>query len=368
MNWQLTNDKDWTSLCAQFPWVKDMEGVPQDPLYHAEGDVAVHTQMVLDALHARREFRSLHAQDQEILWAAALMHDMEKRSTTVAEPDGRITSAGHAKKGEFSARAFLYRHGTPFAVREQVAKLVRHHGLPLWVMEKEDPLRALLRASCEVNMQHLYLLAMADVLGRTCTDQQELLYKLELFREYCREQQCWEGPKEFPGNAARFEYFYKEQNAPDYEPFDTTQCEVVMLCGLPGAGKDTWAQRHCKDLPVLSLDDLRRELKVAPTDKHGNGMVIQAAKEKARVYLRRHQSFVWNATNVTRSMREQLVTLFVTYKARIRMVYLEVPYARLLSQNRGRHYNVPEAVINKLIDKLDVPQVYESHELTLVTV
>ncbi|SUC46446.1 Uncharacterised protein [Providencia stuartii] len=58
------------------------EGVPQDALHHAEGDVATHTQMVLAALEALPEYQQLPVLQQNIVWAAALLHDVEKRTTT----------------------------------------------------------------------------------------------------------------------------------------------------------------------------------------------------------------------------------------------------------------------------------------------
>ena len=84
--WTLTTDKDWKHVRAQFDWVRDMEGVPQDPVHHAEGDVAIHTKMVLRELEQLELYRQLPEQDRNLLWAAALLHDVEKRSTTVTEP------------------------------------------------------------------------------------------------------------------------------------------------------------------------------------------------------------------------------------------------------------------------------------------
>ncbi len=98
MIWQLTDDKRWSTLRQRFSWVEDMHNTPQDPEHHGEGDVGVHTEMVLNALVAMAEFQQLPAQQQEILWAAALLHDVEKRSTTVQE-NGRIQSPGHARRG-----------------------------------------------------------------------------------------------------------------------------------------------------------------------------------------------------------------------------------------------------------------------------
>ena len=99
MIWQLTDDKRWSALRQRFSWVEEMHHTPQDPEHHGEGDVGVHTEMVLNALITLPEFQQLPAQQQEVLWAAALLHDVEKRSTTVQE-NGRIQSPGHARRGE----------------------------------------------------------------------------------------------------------------------------------------------------------------------------------------------------------------------------------------------------------------------------
>lgn len=106
----------------------------------------------------------------------------------VTEADGRITAKGHAKKGELSSRNILYLEvPAPFHIREQITKLVSYHGLPLWVLAKADPRKAVIEASLEVNTHLLAILAQADVMGRICDDKEELLLKVELFRDLCRE-------------------------------------------------------------------------------------------------------------------------------------------------------------------------------------
>jgi putative nucleotidyltransferase with HDIG domain len=366
--WTLTVNKSWKDIREAFDWVRDMEGVPQDPIHHAEGDVAIHTRMVLDVLKELEGYKALPPQEQEILWAAALLHDAEKRSTTVREEDGSITSKGHAKKGAQTARIFLYlQHLTPFEIREQVVNLVRYHGLPLWAIEKPNPAKAVIEASMVVNTQLLLLLARADALGRKCSDQQDLLYRIDLFEALCQENQCWGKPRNFATPNARFQYFRKEEGYADFVPFDDFSSQVVLLSGLPGAGKDTYVFHHYRDWPVINLDQIRREHKISPTDKSGNGRVIQMAKEQARVYLRKGQQFVWNATNVTRNMREQLIDLFVTYKAYVRIVYIEVPYRLLHHQNSNREAVLPYAAIDRLVMKLEVPAPWEAHEVVYAT-
>ena len=199
---------DWQALERRFSWFADMKDVPQDPEWHAEGDVFTHTKMVCEALLKLPEFQAIDEQEQHILFAAAMLHDVEKRSTTKREIENgkeRIVSPHHAKKGEHTARTLLYTElAAPFAVREAIAKLVRLHGLPLWAINKPNPERAVIAASLQVNTAHLAMLAKADVLGRICCDQQDILLRIDLFRELCEENACWGKARTFANDYGRY--------------------------------------------------------------------------------------------------------------------------------------------------------------------
>jgi predicted kinase len=168
-------------------------------------------------------------------------------------------------------------------------------------------------------------------------------------------------PRQFPSAHSRFIYFRKDNGNPDYEAFDDTKCEVILMSGLPGSGKDYWIRENLPNWPVISLDALRKEMNVAPDETPGN--VIMEAKNRAREYMKLGRSFVWNATNTTKQMRQQLINFFAGYQARIRIVYLEVPLEEILRRNRSRTAAVPEAVIHKLADRLDIPDRTEAHQV-----
>jgi predicted kinase len=362
MEWAITKNKDWDTLKRTFSWVADMDEVQQDAIHHAEGNVAVHTGMVLHALTGLPSYQALDDERKEILWTAALLHDVEKRSTTVLEDNGRVSSRGHAKRGEFTTRRILYEEvPVPFGIREQICALVRYHGLPLWIFDRPDPVKGALQASLRVDTSLLATFATADALGRICADQRDLLYRISLFEELCREHQCWDEPHKFETDLAKFVYFSKEKSLPGYVPFDDLRGEVVMLCGLPGMGKDTYIARTCPGLPVVSLDEIRRRHKLKPDDSSATGWVVQEAKEEARTYLRKGESFVWNATNITRQMRTQWIDLFVTYRARVKLVYIEVPFQTWMRQNRDREHVVPANVMERLLSRLEVPTPDEAH-------
>jgi len=362
--WTIINKYHWGTIRETFEWIRDMENVPQDIIYHQEGNVAIHTRMVLEALQELPEFQGRSEQEQHILCAAALLHDVEKRSTTREEPGSRISARGHALRGEYTARAILYRDQlAPFYIREAVTKLVRYHGFPIWALDKFDSQRKLLKASLEIDTQLLYIIAKADILGRICEDQNDLLYRLELFREYCQEKDCWGQAYPFPSVRARFNYFQKSDAWPDYDPHPKDSAEIIILSGLPGVGKDTYIQKHYAELPVISLDALRSKYKVAHSDYKGVGKIIQAAREMARQYLRRSQPFVWNSTNLTKLNRGPIIDLCTAYKARAKLIYLEVPYQKLIEQNASREVVVPLKVINRYINKLEMPSPAEAQEV-----
>lgn len=114
-------------------------------------------------------------------------------------------------------------------------------------------------------------------------------------------------------------------------------------------------------MPVLYLDDIRREKGVNPTDKKENGRIIQEAKEIAKEYMRIKSSFVFNATNIIADMRSKWISLFMEYNARVTIIYIEVPYKILISQNHNREYKVPENKLSELISKLEIPSYSEAH-------
>jgi len=78
-----------------FPELAACVGVPQNPVYHPEGDVFEHTMLVVDCAAALRE-RAVRPLE---FMVAALTHDLGKAVATEVQPDGKITSYGHEVRG-----------------------------------------------------------------------------------------------------------------------------------------------------------------------------------------------------------------------------------------------------------------------------
>jgi len=249
----------------------------------------------------------------------------------------------------------------PFAVREQVTALVRHHQVPYFLLDRADAQRLCIEISQTARCDHLALLAEADVLGRHCGDRQRLLDNIALFREFCAEQNCLSAPRAFASDHARFLYFQHPGRHPDAPAHEEFRAEVVLLSGLPGSGKDHYIRTHLAGWPIISLDAVRAELDIDPGDEQGT--VINHAREQARIYLRQRKSFVWNATNISRQVRGESLRLFADYNAHIRIVYVEASPEVLFPRNRQRPAPVPEQVLERLIDRWEVPDRTEAHQV-----
>ncbi|MBW8482727.1 AAA family ATPase [Actinomadura parmotrematis] len=356
-SWQVP----WERVREAFGWVRDLAGVEQDAVHHAEGDVEVHTRMACEALAGLAEWRARPAAERVRLFAAVLLHDVAKPYCTARDDDGRVTARGHSRRGDLMVRRILWELGAPVAWREHVAALVRHHQVPFWALERPDLRQIAFRVSLLARNDDLVLLATADILGRICGDTAEVLESVELYREFCAEQRCLDAPRLFPSDHARFWYFRKPDRDPDYAAYDDTRLTATVLSGLPGVGKDHWIAAHRPGVPVVSLDALRAELGIGPgADQRP---VAAAAYERAREHLRAGRSFVWNATNVSRQLREQCTGLVADYRGRVEVVALEAAPGVLRARNRARPAPVPDAVIDRLVRRWETPDPTEAHRV-----
>lgn len=152
-----------------FPEIKALIEVPQDPEWHPEGDVFVHTRLVVD--RARELIDDLPYAKQVTVMLAALAHDFGKPATTEFI-EGRLRSRGHEEAGVDPTLSFLDRLNIHtldgYDVRAQVAALVRDHLKPGEYFKKraevgDGAFRRLAR-KCELDL--LYRVAKADSLGR----------------------------------------------------------------------------------------------------------------------------------------------------------------------------------------------------------
>jgi tRNA nucleotidyltransferase (CCA-adding enzyme) len=152
-----------------FPEMGALVGCPQEPEWHPEGDVWVHTLLVIDQARQRIDDLPRHARLTVML--GAVCHDLGKPATT-AFLDGRIRSLGHEDAGVAPTVALLDRlnlHSIDGQdVRTQVIGLTAHHLKPgAWYkVRHEVGDGAFRRLAQKVDLELLARVAAADCRGR----------------------------------------------------------------------------------------------------------------------------------------------------------------------------------------------------------
>lgn len=158
-------------LAEIFPELEMLIGVEQNPVWHPEGDVFVHTMQVLDAV----VFEDLDEPfDRLVLSYAALCHDMGKVVKTKKHPsDGRIISYGHEEAGVVYAKSFLQHITDDKRLCARVVRLVLYHMRPCALVRGGAKCGAYRRLAARLAPETLYFLgrmARVDKRGRNGAD------------------------------------------------------------------------------------------------------------------------------------------------------------------------------------------------------
>ena len=159
-------------LLRFFPELAAIVDVPQDPEWHPEGSVWVHTLMVVDEAAKLRTGDEDH--DLALLYGA-LCHDLGKATTTVHCEDGRIRSPNHEPEGVPLAESFLQRLRAPNVLVDKVAVLVRYHLSPAHFVAQRTTAKGYRRLARRLGeagatLELLEQTARADHFGRTTPD------------------------------------------------------------------------------------------------------------------------------------------------------------------------------------------------------
>ena len=358
-----------------FPLLKELATTPQDKYYHGEGDVWTHTKMVCEALFTLPEYQSANYRDKFVMFYSALLHDISKPACTKFEDNGKISSAGHSKRGAIDSRIMLWKAGVPFDIREDIVNIIATHQVPFFAFADkakpgvDKPIRTpeyiAHQLSWQLPLNLLINVATADMIGRYFPEKQNSLDDIELFKVVAQEQNCYTQPKQFPDEFTKLEYFRTTGAiSPDYPFFKEKGSEVIVLSGLPAVGKNTWVEKNAKGLEVLSFDDAKEALGLVQGDNVGKA--VHMVTDRAKELLRKKEPFVWNATHLSSQMRNKTLDLLFRYDAVVNLVYLEAPEEEIKHRNSQRDTTLPNSKIDEMLFKWEVPTKLEAHSVTFI--
>jgi tRNA nucleotidyltransferase (CCA-adding enzyme) len=151
-----------TDKLQQYPFtmLSDFVRIEQSPQHHPEGNVWVHTMMVLDMAAQLKE----KSRNPRVFMWSALLHDLGKVPATKVRK-GKITAYDHDKMGVELAVNFLKEFNEDPEFISKVASMVRWHMQILFVV-KDLPFARLEEMIKEAPVDEIALLGYCDRMGR----------------------------------------------------------------------------------------------------------------------------------------------------------------------------------------------------------
>ncbi len=171
-------------LDSFFPEIKELIGVPQDPIHHPEGDVWNHTMLVLDAAAEMRE----QAYYPLGFMMSALCHDLGKTVTTECVA-GKIHSYKHETEGIPIASNFLGRLSNMVKLKEYVINMISLHMKPRQMATQKASAKSMCKMFDEaISCDDLVLLSKADSYNRLSENdyseaEKFLFHHLDVYKE-----------------------------------------------------------------------------------------------------------------------------------------------------------------------------------------
>lgn len=373
---------DWDGMDNEYLWLRKLRGGYiteslknkgecwlQDPFYHAEGSVWIHTKMVLEELIKLNDWYSLSEREQIILLNSVMLHDVCKPETYLNE-NGRISNKGHSSMGANEARQILWKQNLSFDIREEICNIINIHQLPFYMItgSEERMKYVITKASLSLSNKLLCMMAKADIKGRiihdsSCHNLNETLENIQFYEEYAKDLDCFDKPFNFYNDHSKRQYFIDYENKiPEIELYNTLNDNfiVYIMSGLPASGKSTWVSQQ--NLPVIEMDAIRIEMNVKQNENQGK--VRQEALKRAKELLAKKQSFIWDGVNLDLNRRTPLIDLACAYGALVQLVYVETSYDVMIERNKQRGFDrVPDKVLDKMFKQWSVPTLDECHKI-----
>lgn len=381
-----------------YPLLNLFESTEQDRLWHSEGNVRVHTNMVMNEMVKMRDFVESSESDKKILIYSALFHDYAKPITTkIKNKDGinRVIAPDHEK----TAASLLFFANKPSDLTHgewiSVINLVKTHDMLKKAVVsgcyKKDFYNTLNESGSN---KLLYILEKADILGRSCIDKNVQMQHVEIFKEFCLEYGLWTSDdieKEmkdaikyiiskrkniteqqamiiFKKHIRSFikgdTYHIDEEIAKSYKYFGNKKRSTVsILCGVSGSGKSHIIKKLFTDsTKIISLDEIRGLVSGSDDSQKNNNEVKRIAYEKLKEFLKNGDDCVWDATNIRFDFRKKIIDLCEKYDGVSRILIINNQIGNILKSNKKRKRVVDEKIIFEQINRFQIPFKNESDE------
>ncbi|KID55137.1 hypothetical protein JF50_25380 [Pseudoalteromonas luteoviolacea] len=381
-------------LACYFPLLNAFINTEQDARWHAEGNVAIHTNMVLNELYdlLRTEAGHIKGEKRQALILSALLHDIAKPITTRRKDiagEERVVAPKHEDIGAGYLALRLMALPLCHRVVMMILGLVGFHHMPKLLVVRDGAFNDYLQLSLSADLELLFWLEMADMNGRICEDLDSQLDLLAQFRMFAEEYCLWgiSHPEQMYLQNIQVKTSEAQQRFVDgYAIQQLSQGAIVLpeeaiaknyqacqhyshfyvMCGVSGSGKSTWITQNLPGVEVISLDEIRAELNGRRGCQKNRGQVLQLAKSRLKTALAHKRDVVWDATNIRQDFRRVLCQLGERYGALVTLVVFHLPPNVIYQNNRARHHVVSDEVLSEQIKKLQWPWRIEGHRMLFI--
>lgn len=137
--------------------------------------------------------------------------------------------------------------------------------------------------------------------------------------------------------------------------------ELLMLVGIPGCGKSTFAKNHPEYI-WHSSDEIREELGLANENRQDNAKCFEVLENRVKKDLENGRSCIYDATNLSRKKRMTFLPWIKKTGCKVIAIVFPVDIQICKERNANRSRVVPEHAIDRMITSFDVPTCSEGFD------
>ncbi|MFN0200185.1 MAG: HD domain-containing protein [Bacteroidia bacterium] len=360
-----------------------MKKTPQNPKYHAEGNVYNHTMLVFEAVMQYVNEQTFSEQEKKNFLNAALLHDVGKPGVTTLR-NGNWSARGHEEAGVSIAREILLQYPEiSTEERIKILDIVRWHHIPLRWITGEMTYNQLLSLSTRVDFSIMGQFSLSDFRGRICQDKALLLTQNTTFlKEIVPQIQAHSQPYEMAlstyqrasithKNAFWKAYLLRQPQlwqklllAPSakYAPIKNPDFRVIMTIGTPKSGKTTFLQQQYPYALHISLAAWELDGPL-PLDTFVRQRIITAFQYHISVYSRHHRQIVLEGNNLNEETRQLVSDIIKGLNGELTYLFFETSLQKCLEYNAASENSLKPEIIEQAYKKLLYPHPWEAHRL-----
>ncbi|MEM6263485.1 MAG: HD domain-containing protein [Bacteroidota bacterium] len=361
-------------------YIDELKATPQNPMFHAEGNVYNHTVMVLEQFLTHADKFGLDEAEKEVMYWACVLHDIGKPEVT-RKVNGRWSSRGHERAGLHIARNILLQHPEISAhQRKRIMDLVKWHQIPLRWGLKGEGLSTYQWLATWTDIRLLAIFFYFDIHGRICVDKEKvcglandlihnIVPKIEssigTFEEIQQgyNNSCYSKKDALWNTLCNKEYRLLEKILKiDMKEVQPPNGECVITIGPPKAGKTAYVQQHFPEHKYLKMEDFGVNLDQTPEEP----LDVVTVKYALSFHMNRQNKLVLDGTNLLATNREKIATFFRESGYAVRYCIFEPSLDAMFQANLTSPNPHTEAQLKEAFELLDFPHPWEAHHLEII--